>query len=66
MRRNIAIVTLDSSPRRLNIMEDDDHLFPDDFFDIDFANIGMPDDVDMEQLLDSLEQGMLLPRFQFV
>ena len=47
-------------------MEGDDQMFPDDFFDIDFDNIGVPDDVDKEHLLDSLEQGMLLPRFQFV
>ena len=54
MRRNIAIVTI-----HLDFGE-----FPDDFSDIDFANIGTPEDVDLEQLLDSLEQGMMLPRFR--
>jgi len=39
-------------------MENDDQ-FPDDLLDIDIADIGQPDDVDMAELLDNLVEGIL-------
>jgi len=39
-------------------MENDDQ-FPDDLLDIDIADIGEPDDVDMAELLDNLVEGIV-------